>query len=179
MLGVRGPLSRHWLDLPADTPLGDPALILPRIFLPSRDDAVAGRTICMPHFLDQTDDATLLALTGADRVLRPNIPANTKVCERLIDAIASARFVLAGALHGAIVAHAFGTPFAFYNAARIDVPFKWQDFAASIGYDCAFVDTVTEGMAYYDANRGRPSLCWLDGLLAAAPFPLRAGVGLD
>jgi hypothetical protein len=176
LLGVRGPLSRDWLDLPAATPLGDPALILPRIYMPRTDAAVAGRTICMPHFLDDTGEDTLLAGTGADLVLRPNIQANLADCERLIDALASARFVLAGALHGAIVAHAYGVPFAFYRAPSIDIPFKWQDFAASIGFDCAFVDTVAEGEAFYDANRGRASQCSVDGLLDVAPFPLRAGL---
>lgn len=176
LLGVRGPLSRDRLELPAATPLGDPALILPRIYTPRADAPIAARTICIPHFLDDTEDGTLLARTGADLVLRPNIQANVADCERLIDALASARFVLAGALHGAIVAYAYGVPFAFYRAPKIDIPFKWQDFAASIGFHCAFVDTVADGEAYYDANRGRASQCSVDGLLDVAPFPLREGV---
>lgn len=176
LLGVRGPLSRDWLDLPPMTPLGDPALILPRVYTPRTDAAAAGRTICMPHFLDDTDEKTLLARTGSDLVLRPNIHANLADCERLIDSLSSARFVLAGALHGAIVAHAFGVPFAFFKARKIDVPFKWKDFAASIGFDCAFVDSIADGEAYYGANRGRASQCSVDGLLEVAPFPLRDGV---
>jgi len=74
------------------------------------------------------------------------------------------------------VAYAYGVPFAFYRAPKIDIPFKWRDFAASIGFDCAFVDTVADGEAYYGANRGRVSQCSVDGLLDVAPFPLRAGL---
>ena len=175
-LGVRGPLSRDILGLPEGTPLGDPALILPRMYVPRRDPAAAGRTLCMPHFLDRTDDAALLAATGADVVLRPNIPSGLDACRGLIDALASAKFVLAGALHGAIVAYAYGVPFAFYNAPKVDIPFKWRDFAMSIGFDCAFVDTIAAGEAYYGANQGRASQCSIDGLLDVAPFPLRAGI---
>jgi hypothetical protein len=35
---------------------------------------------------------------------------------RLIDKIASASLVLAGSLHSAVVACAYGVPFAFYNS---------------------------------------------------------------
>ena len=34
ILAVRGPLTRDWLGLPKCTPLGDPALLLPRIYTP-------------------------------------------------------------------------------------------------------------------------------------------------
>jgi hypothetical protein len=174
LLGVRGPLSRDRLGLPVETtPLGDPALLLPRIVSPVRDRDTAGRAVCMPHFLDTTGDAALLSETGAGRVLRPNMAPDLEACERIISAIASARFVLAGALHGAIVAYAYGVPFAFYNARRIDVPFKWRDFASSIGYDCTFADTVADGLRFHAANRGRSSGCSPDGLLAVAPFPLK------
>lgn len=176
LLGVRGPLTRDLLGIPKETPLGDPALALPRIYAPRSDPETAGRTVCMPHFLDSTDDAELLAETGAECVLRPNIASNLEACCRTIDALASARFVLAGALHGAIVAYAYGVPFAFYKARKIDIPFKWNDFAASIGFDCAFVDTIAAGEAYYAANQGRASQCSIDALLDVAPFPLRAGI---
>lgn len=176
LVGIRGPLSRDGLGLPVSTPIGDPALLLPRIVSPRRNAAVVDRTLCVPHFLDTTDDATLLAATGADLVLRPNIGASESESLRFIDMLTSARFILAGALHSAVVAHAYGVPFAFFKAARIDVPFKWGDFAASIGYDCEFVPTVRDGLVFHAANRDRASHCSVDGLLDVAPFPLREGV---
>jgi hypothetical protein len=63
----------------------------------------------------------------------------------VIDAIAAAKFVLAGALHAAIIACAYRRPFAYYDSGAIDLPFKWLDFSASIDTPTAFVRTVKEG----------------------------------
>ena len=67
----------------------------------------------------------------------------------MIDRIAGAGFILSGALPGAITACAFGVPFAFYDSGYVDVPFKWRDFAASIGVPCSFASTIPEGQALY------------------------------
>ena len=173
ILGARGPLSRDCLGLPANTPLGDSALLLPRIVKPKPDPETAGRTLCAPHIDNPTDDATLLRVTGADRVLRMAIEPNDDACRRVIDAIASADFVLCGALHAAIVAYAYGVPFAFYDAPVIDVPFKWADFAASIGFECTFARTVSEGVRIHRRNApGRPVVS-PERLLETPPFALQ------
>jgi hypothetical protein len=57
----------------------------------------------------------------------------------------SVDFVLAGALHAAIVACAYGKPFAFYSGAHIDLPFKWMDFSASINVPTVFARNAEEG----------------------------------
>ena len=41
-----------------------------------------------------------------------------------IAAIVAAEFVLAGALHAAVVACAYDVPFAYYDSGDIDLPFK-------------------------------------------------------
>jgi hypothetical protein len=173
-LGVRGPLSRDALGLPKrSTPLGDPALLLPRLVKPASGARTSGKTICVPHYYDDTNRTTLRKTSGANFILSSKIASNEGACRQLISAIASASFVLAGSLHAAIVAYAYGVPFAFFAARKISLPFKWLDFSASIGFECEFVATVAEGMRFHERNRGRASLCSPEGLLAVAPFPLK------
>ncbi|MBN8909980.1 MAG: hypothetical protein J0H99_26030 [Rhodospirillales bacterium] len=56
-LGARGPLTRDALHLPAETPLGDPALLLPAIYRPHIDRNLADKTLCVPHFLEKKPDS--------------------------------------------------------------------------------------------------------------------------
>jgi hypothetical protein len=147
--GVRGPLTRDELGLPAGTPLGDPALLLPYIYQPP-PDAASGGTLRVPHIGDYAATGAVLARTGADRVLRPAVPRSIAALLELIDAICAAEFVLAGALHAAIIACAYGRPFAFYDGdGQIDLPFKWADFAASVAIPVYFVANVADGMAFW------------------------------
>ena len=101
--------------------------------------------MCIPHVQDERSDAELLALSGADLVLRPQVHASEAALRRMLDRIAGAQFVLTASLHGAIVACAYERRFAFWDNGHLDVEFKWRDFAASIGVPCEFVRTVAEG----------------------------------
>jgi hypothetical protein len=94
--------------------------------------------------------------------------------ERWIDAIVSARFVLTASLHGAIVAVAYGRPFAFWDPGVVDLPFKWEDFAASVGVPCRFVSTVAEGLRCYEDELAESvALPSRLELLLHAPFLVR------
>ncbi|RJF87849.1 polysaccharide pyruvyl transferase family protein [Oleomonas cavernae] len=169
--GVRGLLTRAVLGLPRTTPIGDPGLLLPRFYRPAPAPDFAGKALCIRHVGTSMSDAALLKQTGADVVLSPWISPDRAACHRLIDAIAAADFVLTASLHGAVVAHAYGVPFAYLNDRKIDVPFKWADFSSSIGFECDFVSTVKEGRKHHARNaRQRPALLTLDALVAAAPL---------
>ncbi len=175
ILAVRGPLSRSALRLGSSVPFGDPGLLMPALYKaatvvrqPSTD------ALLIPHFHDRRSDAELLALSGCDAVLRPNLPNDLTAITEFVDRVVAARFVLAGALHGAIIAAAYGRPFAFWNSGDIDLPFKWTDFAASIAIPCVFHAALPEAEAQYEAEI-RPALripvLW--PLLVAAPMPVR------
>jgi hypothetical protein len=143
--GVRGPLTQSRLGLPAGTPIGDPALLLPLLHTYRPVPELAGRVLCVPHFYDQSTDPDILDKSGADLILRPNLPASLDVLLKAIDVICSVDFVLAGALHAAIIACAYGKPFAYYVEGHFDVPFKWLDFSASVNIPTAFVRNAGEG----------------------------------
>jgi len=175
--GVRGPLTRDRLGLPADTPVGDPALLLPLLHTPRPVPTLAGRTICMPHINDDTSDRLLLARTGAEAVVRAAVPRSIEALLETIDAIAAAEFVLAGALHAAIVACAYQRRFAYYDSGNIDLPFKWLDFSASVSIPTVFVRTVTEGLRTWETLIApalqRPRLA---PILAAFPGAVQPGL---
>jgi tetratricopeptide (TPR) repeat protein len=173
--GVRGPLTRDLLGLPGDTPLGDPGLLLPLVH--PKPKSKRGGTICAPHIFEPMSDEALLASTGADRVVRPEISPSLSALGQLLDEIAGADFVLAGAMHAAIVAHAYGVPFAFFDAGHLDVPFKWRDFAASIGAPVAFVDNLKDGRtAWADLIQPAARRLPLSPMLAACPWFVRPSI---
>lgn len=208
-LGVRGPLTCNVLQLPEDTPIGDPGLLLPLIYSPRLAETVHGKSLCIPHFLQTIDPEhflaivrsdmaltgevkpdheilgpyqnqmigleRLLAMSGADQALSVGVRSDQDI-QDLIDAIVSSEFVLTGALHVAIIACAYGRPFAFWDTGFVDIPFKWQDFAASVGITCEFVRNLDEGRAYYDRVRADIRLPKLVPMLECCPFHVRPDV---
>jgi tetratricopeptide (TPR) repeat protein len=172
--GVRGPLTRELLRLPDDTPLGDPGLLLPLIHSAPPPEARRGGSICAPHIFEPMSDEALLKSTGVDRIVRPEIAPSLAALDQLLDEIIGADFVLAGAMHAAIVAHAYGVPFAFYDGGHLDIPFKWRDFAASIGAPVAFIDNLKDGRAVWaDLIEPKAKRLPLSPLLAACPWFVR------
>ena len=171
ILGVRGPMTRSLLGLPDDTVMGDPALILPLLHRPAAQTEATGRSICIPHFNDTRDDGELLSLAGTELILRPVIEQGLDALLDAIDRIATARFVLSASLHGAIIAAAYGRPFAFWDNGHLDLPLKWRDFAASVGVSCAFVLNAADAAAAYGALiRPRIKLPKLSPILTVCPL---------
>ncbi|MFT8675232.1 MAG: glycosyltransferase [Acetobacter sp.] len=173
ILAVRGPLSRAHLRLGAQIPVGDPGFLLPALYQPKLALAFHKRTLCIPHFLDNRDDDNLLAHSGCDLVLRTAIPATIDAMQAFIDAVVAADFVVTASLHGAVVAAAYNKPFAFWDSGEIDVPFKWQDFAASMGIECAFQPDLESSRKWYEAVKSTIHLPEAWRLLLAPPLPLR------
>ncbi len=174
ILSVRGPVSASELALGSDVPMGDPGLLLPALYPARPRPKFAGKTICIPHFHDLRSDQELLDICGADLVLRASIENTNEAIEDFIDALVSASFVLSSSLHGAIVAAAYGRPFAFWDPGFMDLPTKWQDFARSVDMPGNFVTDVATGRTEYE-NRIRPAIRIPSMLesLATAPYPLR------
>lgn len=170
VLGVRGPLTRDALGLPKTSPIGDPGLLLPYLYTPRKSEEVANQAICVPHFLESKSDEELLAMSRCQLILRPNLPGNIDSVFNFVDILVSAKFVLAGALHAAIVAHAYGRPFAYFDSGYVDVPFKWDDFGASIDMPVHFVKTADDGLAHHEQTSHRYKMPPLANLLHCAPY---------
>lgn len=171
--GVRGPLSRDGLGLPPDTPIGDPGLLLPLLY-PRRGPVGAGPVLCVPHYNEPTDAETLRQRCGADELASARV-ASPEAMKALVDRIAGAQFVLAGSLHAAITACAYGVPFGYWDTGFVDCPFKWEDFAASLGVAIPFSKTVAEAREHHGRfapGLRRPSAT---AILRCCPFGVRPG----
>ena len=177
--GVRGPLTRDALGLPPNTPMVDPGLLMPALHTPSPSPSTAGRSISIPHFHDRRDDEQLLGMAAADLLLRPNLPNDVSAMLAMVDAIAAADFVLSASLHGAIIAAAYGVKFAYWDNGHLDLPFKWEDFAASVAMPCVFAANIVDGRRVH-AEIIAPALrlpaLW--PLLAVAPLAVRPEAAL-
>ena len=174
---VRGPLTRDVLQLPADTVLGDPGLLAPLFHTPQPNPATLGKSICIPHVHDPKPHSELLAMSGCDAIISPECPSTQAGVREVLDKIASADFVLTGSLHGAIIACAYGRPFAFWNTGHVDAPFKWRDFAQSVSISEQFATDLADGRRLYDgqiAPSYRPVS--MTALLDACPFAVRPSV---
>lgn len=130
---VRGPISRRKLGLPADTPLGDPALLLPRVFpAPARPH---GESVYVPHWKRAGEPAVreFADYVGASRVVSPLVERAGFAA--LLADLAGASLVQTSSLHGAIVAQAYGVPWrlALAPGEPLDLEAKWRDFAEFLG----------------------------------------------
>ncbi len=179
IFAVRGPLTRSALRLGEAIPVGDSAFLVPALYDPQRDPSTSGRSVAVPHILDQRSDAELLASSGCDVVVRPSLPKSKQALRRFIDQIASAEFVLANALHAAIIAAAYRRPFAFWDSGYLDLPFKWADLAASIAIENVFARDLEAGRALHrERIQPRVQLPRLWPLLATAPLAVRPEAAL-
>ena len=172
---VRGPLTRSLLNLHPSTPTGDSGFLLPLIY--PRNPFRSSGTIAIPHINELRDWDGIKNSTGVDEVITPWVIGDHENLKlKLIDKIsiiAHSEFVLTGSLHGAVIAAAYGVPFAFWNSGYINVPFKWVDFASSLHIPCKFVSNLKEGQEWYEEIKPRMKKIDLRALLASAPFPVK------
>jgi glycosyltransferase involved in cell wall biosynthesis len=173
LFAVRGPVSASELRLGQNVPTGDPALLLPALYSPKACPQLEGKSICIPHFNDKRSDQELLSLAKGDAIIRTEIQNNQAAFLHIVDAVASASFVLSASLHGAIVAAAYGRPFAFWDNGHVDLPTKWEDFASYANIEMHGFQKVSEAKDYYKRKiQSQLKIPSLWPLLANAPCQL-------
>jgi len=177
--GVRGPLTRSLLGLPLSTPTGDPGFLMPLLYTPSTnaERRLDDHTLCIPHCSEAERAEELRQAAGADRVISAWVRSDEEL-HALIDAIVSADFVLTGSLHGAILACAYRRPFAFWDTGFVDIPFKWADFAASIGVEPGFASDMADGFDWYASRAQKIVRPGVAPILACCPFGVRSSIVL-
>lgn len=125
--GVRGPLTARVLGLGPEAALTDPAILLARH--PAFAQPERGGVIFVPHWKSvrygQWREAC--ALAGIEFV----DPCGA--AHAVVRRIAGARKVIAESMHAAIVADAFRVPWVPVVLSRELAPFKWSDWAATLG----------------------------------------------
>lgn len=148
-LGSRGPktaaeLERHGVNVKVTY---DPAYETPEYISKSEPNGLA---IVVRHILDPSEyTKDSIHELKADKIYSPVVEDENDII-KLIEAISGARFVLAGSMHAAIVAHAYKVPFALLGGDYIDCPPKWEDWFSSINLGKpVFVKDVVEGREWY------------------------------
>ena len=138
---VRGPLTARALGLPERLAAVDPAALLPEVegFAPEElkaGDLRAGdgggeprEILFVPHHASVAgyDWPTICAAAGVG-YQTPKADVLT-----VVRRIARARAVIAESMHAAIVADAYGVPWRAVEITRGFNPFKWEDWARSVG----------------------------------------------
>lgn len=131
LLAVRGPLTRaRAIGCGVDCPeaLGDPALLLPRLYRPPR---IGGGGIGLAlHFSDYPR-----LLGRADRPLWTRLIDMQGRIPAVIDRLAACDLVATSSLHGLIVAHAYGVPATWIEFRPLPSGdgSKFRDYLLSIG----------------------------------------------
>lgn len=149
ILAVRGPMSREWLGLPEDTALGDPALLLPRVYKPVDMG-------CGPTLVENFHNEVSIPATKLNMIKKISMKIKDDNWKFVVDRIFSAEFVLANSLHSAIIAHAYGRPWAFYSGGKdIPMPLRWKDWFCLIGIpeeEQKPVGGLLEAASWWDKN---------------------------
>lgn len=200
---VRGPQTAAGLSLPPDIPLGDPALLVPHLIPLSYSRH--GKAIVIPHLhqLKSMSAAKRCAATGCTETVSTVVwPTSIKqpfqritvrnaagILHRrvaygirtlrlwsAVRRIAGAGFVLTGSLHGAILAQAYGVPWAAYSDGYVDAPPKWDDWAAYLGVELGFTRTLVEGRNWWLKHGRHGKIRSLRPLLNAFPYPILSPV---
>jgi pyruvyltransferase len=130
VLAVRGPLSRDRLGLPADTVLGDPGLLVPRLLpsLPPKQH----RWGIVPHYVDEHAPALARLLAATPGAVL--IPMTIDPLESL-RRIAACDFIASSSLHGLIAADALGIPNwrLRFGDGITGGDYKFTDYALGVG----------------------------------------------
>lgn len=131
-LCVRGPRTAAALKLPSSTILGDSAMLVRELMMPS--DKMRDEVSFMPHHesAHRGDWEAVCRSTGF-RYLDPTIAV-----EITLNAIRESSLVISEAMHGIIVADALRVPWIPVCSSPHVLELKWHDWSESVGIEHSF-----------------------------------------
>lgn len=145
-IGCRGPLTQKELERNGVSVAitKDSAYLIKDLIRGSTKQTA--KILTFPHLLSSEGSGSLTAVSDKEDLIKK------------IRQISAAKFVLGGAMHSCIIAHAYNTPFAPYVADDfyVDAVTKWKDWLESIGIpkdNLRFARTYQEGLAWYEENK--------------------------
>ncbi len=140
---VRGPITRAFLrsryDFNVPDVFGDPAILLPQLFPEWTRRPVKGRVGVVPHFSNRHE---FVSDSEDVVVIVPN-----QSPEQVVSDILTCELVVAGSLHGLIVAEAFGIPARWINSSQVEPELKYYDYYEGTGRSPRPVKTVSDALA--------------------------------
>ena len=132
IIGVRGPRTAAVLHLPEDKILTDPGVLIREFFPPVETDA--GHISFMPHHrTDLYGNWKPVCEAAGIQYLAPSDPVSKTIIR-----IQKSAFVIAEAMHAAIIADALRVPWIPVCTSPYILKFKWLDWCESLGMDIDF-----------------------------------------
>ena len=130
VFAVRGPLSLNKLNLVKSVPVGDPALLMPKIYSSTRVKEY--KIGIIPHYIDQKTFVQRFRCDDPCRFLVINIKTNK--FEAFIAQLCCCEFIVSSSLHGLILAHAYGIPAVWIELSEqvVGRGFKFFDYFLSV-----------------------------------------------
>jgi len=131
ILAVRGALTRDRVGAPKDTPLGDPGLLVPKIYKKRKLKIYTLGLV--PHYVDKHDERI--------REIFDRYPDKIKIIdiqqkpENAISDIDQCEFILSSSLHGLITADSLGIPggWILLSDKVAGEGFKFRDYSSAFG----------------------------------------------
>lgn len=126
---VRGPLTASLMKgVRQELALGDPAILLPKIYEPTPSAPEELQVGFIPHYVDQDLNPGWLEGSAIIDVTNTN-------WRETVDSIAGCSLVVSSSLHGIIVAEAYGVPAVWIQPSRriFGGHHKFRDYYASTG----------------------------------------------
>lgn len=141
---VRGPLTRTNLQrvgVSCPPIYGDPAVLMPLIYDPIRNEQK--RIVVLSHLNDNCGNEPN---DSKDLIISNTITSDWK---KMIDIIASAKFVISSSLHGIILAESYGVPAVLLRPQTDTELFKYMDYYLGTGREnIPVVRTIEQGICY-------------------------------
>ncbi|AFZ59163.1 polysaccharide pyruvyl transferase family protein [Anabaena cylindrica FACHB-243] len=126
---VRGPLSARALNLEASLGITDPAILVRQCFAQTGQKKY--RWSYIPHFSQEIHNGG--AWQEICQSLNIHYINPTASIEQVLTEISESDILFAEAMHGAIIADAFRTPWVAVKTNEKILDFKWNDWLNSVG----------------------------------------------
>lgn len=132
---VRGPLTENIINrqgFNTERLFGDPGLILPHIYLPSKEKSYGLGII--PHYIDKNVESIANFSSERESILVIDIQKDINV---VIDQILECEMTISSSLHGLIASHVYGVPSLWveFSDGVLGDGFKFRDYFASVWMD--------------------------------------------
>ena len=174
IFAVRGPYTISQLNLDENTPLGDPALLMP-IFFKIRRNPSQYKVSYIPHWTNRANWEAKKEKLGAERFI--DIMCTRRRFWSKLREIVSSKFVLTNSFHTAVVCHAYGIPWALCLADgdELNFPDKWRDFFEFLDIEnkAVGVRNYAEGLQWWGDVGSKAKTRDLLPLLDSFPLPIK------
>jgi len=164
---VRGPKTRDYLlsiGLKVPKIFGDPALLLPRFYTPTRDPELYDKIAVIPHISNYSNYLAQKMDTTRYELINP-----TEQWQMVINKLTSCKSVMSSSLHGLICADAYGIPNIWLTEFELsEGQFKFEDYMLSQQRPIVSINSIVEfqeDMCYAGGNK-----IDLDKLIGVFPF---------